>query len=141
MATGIFITHYHNHTHLDYDENISDIQTTTEKEIYSDNIVIPCFDTMVLTANQVSQKVNFYNPEQNSGIDFQITLRLNDGTELWSSGFIPNGKAIYNITLNRPLEIGNYDAELVYQCYAKTKSKLNGSIVTFNLIVNKGIAK
>lgn len=141
MTAGIFITNYHNHTKLNYDENISDIQTTTEEEIYSDNIVIPCFDNMVLTANQVSQRVNFYNPEQNNGIDFQITLRLNDGTELWSSGLIPNGKAIYNITLNRPLEVGNYDAELVYQCYTKTKNKLNGSIVTFNLIANKGITK
>lgn len=141
MAAGIFITNYHNHTSLDYDKNISDIQNTTEEEIYSDNIVIPCFDTMVLTANQVSQKVNLYNPEQNNGIDFQITLRLSDGTELWASGLIPNGKAIYNITLNRPLEIGNYDAELVYQCYTKNKSRLNGSIVTFNLTVNKESTK
>ena len=88
-----------------------------------------------MAADSKEQEVNFYNPEKNKNCDFQLTLFLEDGTELWTSQFIQNGKAIYNITLNQPLEAGTYKAVMKYDCLSRNGSQLNGSNLNFNLIV------
>lgn len=140
LAAGIFISNHLNKSHdSTYDNNAEDIKkknddSSTSEEV-ADNIAIPCWDTLVMTADSTEQEVNFYNPEKNENCDFQLTLTLENGTELWKSQLIPNGKAIYNITLNRTLKAGTYKAVMKYDCFSKNGSQLNGSNLNFNLIV------
>lgn len=117
LAAGIFISNHLNKSHdRTYDNNAEDIKkknddSSTSEEV-ADNIAIPCWDTLVMTADSTEQEVNFYNPEKNKNCDFQLTLTLENGTELWKSQLIPNGKAIYNITLNQPLKAGTFKGTL-----------------------------
>lgn len=140
LAAGIFISNLLNKSpDRTYDNNAEDIKkknddSSTSEEV-ADNIAIPCWDTLVMTADSTEQEVNFYNPEKNKNCDFQLTLTLENGTELWKSQLIPNGKAIYNITLNQPLKAGTYKAVIKYDCFSRNGSQLNGSNLNFNLIV------
>ncbi|HIT91086.1 MAG TPA: tRNA (uracil-5-)-methyltransferase [Candidatus Merdenecus merdavium] len=143
VAVGFFISNQMNKGNPDkeYDSNVQDIRqdndTTSSSEEYAENISIPCWDTMIMEADQTEQEVNFYNPEKNKGCDFQLTLALDDGTELWKSQLIPNGKAIYNITLNQALQAGTYKAKIKYDCFTTDGKSLNGSVMNFNLIMEE----
>ena len=143
LSAGIFISNYLNKSHdRTYDNNAEDIKEknddfSTSEEV-ADNIAIPCWDTLIMVADSKEQEVNFYNPEKNKNCDFQLTLSLEDGTKLWKSQLIQNGKAIYNITLNQPLEAGTYKAVMKYDCFSRNGSQLNGSSLNFNLIVKDG---
>ena len=53
----------------------------------------------------------------------------------WNMAAEQNEKAIYNITLNQPLEAGTYKAVMKYNCFSRNGSQLNGSNLNFNLIV------
>ena len=140
LAAGIFISNLLNKSpDRTYDNNAEDIKeksddSSTSEEV-ADNIAIPCWDTLIMVADSKEQEVNFYNPEKNKNCDFQLTLSLEDGTELWKSQLIQNGKAIYNITLNQPLEAGTYKAVMKYDCFSRKGTPLNGSTLNFNLVV------
>ena len=140
MAAGIFISNLLNKSpDRTYDNNAEDIKeksddSSTSEEI-ADNIAIPCWDTLIMVADSKEQEVNFYNPEKNKNCDFQLTLSLEDGTELWKSQLIQNGKAIYNITLNQTLKAGTYRAVMKYDCFSRNGSQLNGSSLKFNIIM------
>jgi hypothetical protein len=142
LAAGIFISNHLNEgTEHTYDNNAEDIRENedSDSEEIIDSIAIPCWDTMSLVADQLEQEVSFENPEKNKGCDFQLTLLLDDGTELWKSQLIPNGKAIYNITLNQTLQAGTYKATMIYDCFTNNGEKLNGSSLDFNLIIKENI--
>lgn len=140
LAAGIFISNLLNKSpDRTYDNNAEDIKeqsddSSTSEEV-ADNIAIPCWDTLIMVADSKEQEVNFYNPEKNKNCDFQLTLSLEDGTELWKSQLIQNGKAIYNITLNQTLEAGTYRAVMKYDCFSRNGSQLNGSSLKFNIIM------
>ena len=142
LAAGIFISNLLNKSpDQTYDNNAEGIKVNSDdsqpSEELADNIAIPCWDALTMVANSEEQEVNFYNPEKNKNCDFQLTLSLEDGTELWKSQLIQNGKAIYNITLNQPLEAGTYKAVMKYDCFSRNGSPLNGSSLKFNLIVEE----
>lgn len=42
--------------------------------------------------------------------------------------------------MNEPLEVGEYNGKLQYQCYKEDGIQLNGAVVTFNLIC-KGVTR
>lgn len=127
--------------------NPADLETSAEdytgdKDTYNgkkntDTIDIPGFDAMNLQAGTTKQKVNLYNPPQNTCY-FKISIFLNDGTKLWQSKLIEPGKAVYNITLNRALSTGTYEnCTLKYECFSmdKEQSPLNGSEIAFTMNV------
>lgn len=124
----------------DLDENAEDY--TGDRDTYTgqkntDTIDIPGFDVMNLKAGTTEQSVNLYNPEQNSCY-FRMSLLLADGTELWKSGLVEPGKAIYNLTLNQSLSAGTYEnCILKYECFAmdEEQTPLNGSEIEFTLNV------
>ncbi len=115
---------------------------TGDREVYqgqknTDTIDIPGYDAINLKAEETEQAVNFYNPEQNTCY-FRISLLLSDGTELWRSDLVKPGMAVYEITLNRTLEAGQYeDATLKYECFAMddAQTPLNGSEIKLTLNV------
>lgn len=118
------------------EEYTGDRDTYTGKK-NTDTIDIPGFDGMNLKANTKEQSVNLYNPEQNTCY-FQMSLLLPDGTQLWKSGLVEPGKAVYEITLNQTLEAGEYEnATLKYECFAmdEEQTPLNGSEIKLTLNV------
>lgn len=119
-----------------YDKNAVDIvqqSDDSQSQEFADNIAIPCWDSLTMKANELEQAVNFYNPAANKGINFKLTLSLDDGTKLYQSDLIPCGKAIYNITLDSALEPGTYNAILDYECTTTDGGQLNGSSMSFTI--------
>ena len=78
--------------------------------------------------------VNLYNPQGNPCY-FVISLVLDDGMVLYQSKMIEPGKALYGITLSRPLAAGEYEAMIMYETYSLDALKpMNGANVKFTLI-------
>lgn len=97
-------------------------------------ISIPCFESLVFTANEKTQKVNLYNPEQNNCY-FVITLIVGVDT-LYQSKMIPPGTGFYEIELTDVLDVGKYAATIVYECYSiDDLSPMNGGAFHFDVHV------
>lgn len=96
-------------------------------------IAIPGFDTLTFTANTTAQRVNFYNPEENSCL-FLMTLYVGDA-QYWQSGYVEPGKGYYDIELSESLSAGEYDAALLVQCYQQSGEALNSARIEFDLTV------
>lgn len=93
------------------------------------------FKSLVFISNQTSQKVNFYNPSENDCL-FKLTLYAND-KQLWESGYIQPNDGYYDIEISDPLDVGEYDGKLIYQCYKDDGTQLNSAVVTFKLTVKE----
>lgn len=96
-------------------------------------IKIPGITSLVFAPDTTSQKVNFYNPEENDCL-FRMTLNV-DGKEYWQSGYCAPGKGYYDIELTEPLETGTYSAYLLVECFKEDGTRLNGANVEFDLQV------
>lgn len=96
-------------------------------------IKIPGFDSLAFKANQKEQKVNFYNPKENTCL-FRMTLFVDD-VQYWQSGYVEPGKGFYDITLDNVLESGDYDAYLLIECYKEEGTALNNAKVEFQMKV------
>lgn len=94
-------------------------------------IAIPGFDTLVFSANQTHQKVNFFNPDNNDCL-FLMTLYA-DGKQLWKSGYCKPGMGYYDIEISEPLKAGKYSAYLKVQCFKEDGTALNGAKVEFDI--------
>lgn len=92
---------------------------------------IPGFKSLVFIAGQTNQKVNFYNPEENTCL-FRMTLYV-EGEELWQSGFIEPGKCFYEIECLKALEPGAYGGILMVECFLEDGTACNTANVEFDL--------
>ena len=109
-------------------------ETTKPVDIPKDQIGIPGFEYIDLTADTTKQNKVLGNPAANTCL-FRLTLLLEDGTELWHSDYIRPGKNSDPIELAMPLAAGEYPATLKYECFAQNLSMtpLNGAEI--NLIL------
>lgn len=123
---------------LDVDKNAVDIADGPSHgdAPSSGSISIPGFEKMTISAGMTTVSCNIFNPEKNSCY-FVAVIALADGQEIYRSGLIAPGKAIYSMTLSEPLEDGIYDATLTYYCYAMddNQTELNGATTHFILEV------
>ena len=94
------------------------------------------FKSLVFTANQTAQKVNFVNPAENGDKLFLMFLYVEDEL-LWSSGYVPAGSGYYDIELTRPLDAGSYKGYLKIEVYAPDGTQYNGARVSFDLTVQE----
>ena len=115
----------------DYEGN-QDLPTKKEE---TKQIAIPGLESLVFIANQTEQKVNFFNPKENDCL-FKLTLIV-DGEGIWQSGYIEPNKGYYTITLDQTLEVGEYDASLLYECFKSDGQTLNSANVQFPLYVQE----
>lgn len=110
--------------------NTSEVQSSAQPaaqstQADSGNINIPGYESLDFKAGETAQTTRFHNPPENTCY-FRLTLTL-DGEDLWQSGYIAPGETAYDITLSRPLEKGEYQAKLKYECFTlQDKSPLNG---------------
>lgn len=102
----------------------------------TDSISIPGFDKLKVSAGKKTVGCEIFNPADNPCY-FVAIVALEDGTELFRSGLIAPGKAIYKMTLSEPLSAGTYNATLTYHCYSldSSRAELNGAVTNFILEV------
>lgn len=97
----------------------------------SEEVLIPGFDSLVCYADQTSQKVNFYNPAENSCL-MRMILYVDD-KEVWKSGYIEPGKGYYDIEFQEPLKVGTYNGTLLVECFLEDGTECNAAKVEFKL--------
>ena len=98
-------------------------------------IQIPGYQEMVFKADEKEQSVNIGNPEGNNCY-FKITLKVQDGDKLFTSGYLQPGEGFEKVELDKTLKAGEYTGIIQYQCYSlEDKSVLNGASSEFQLIV------
>lgn len=97
-------------------------------------IAIPGYKSITIDAGETDIKVNLQNPEGNPCY-FVISLILQDGTELYKSKMVEPGKGLYDITINNPLDKGEYPAVVKYETFSLNElNPLNGAEVKITLI-------
>ncbi len=97
-------------------------------------IAIPGYKSITVDAGKTDVKVNLQNPEGNPCY-FEISLLLADGTELYKSKMVEPGKGLYDISLSKPLDVGEYDAVVKYNTYSlEGLNPMNGAEVKIILI-------
>lgn len=106
---------------------------TEQKEKY---IAIPGFNRLSFVGNKKVQKVNLYNPSENS-CTMTMEMFLANGTSLWKADNIQPGNGFYEIELKTTLDSGTYEnCILNIKCYDKNGTELNGGKMNFTLFVN-----
>ena len=90
-------------------------------------IALPQFAWINLAADSPKQTQTFQNPAQNFA-QFRVSIVL-DGETLWESELLKPGETSAPVVLSRPLEAGEYEANLVYTCFTndETVRPLNGA--------------
>lgn len=115
----------------------STMQDASTVEKNDNTISIPGYEGISLVADTKQQTVGLPNPAQNTCY-FQITLLLEDGTNLWQSKLIEPGKVSDPIKLVNALPKGTYpNAILLYDCYSMdgNMTALNGAETKLTLWV------
>ncbi len=107
----------------------------SSQQLDFDSISIPGKESMKIQAEEKSVSVDLYNPEDNKCY-FEISILLEDGTELYKSKLVKPGQNIYKINLNKELAKGTYNATIHYSTYTMdgNYTPLNGANVPVKLI-------
>lgn len=91
------------------------------------SISIPGYEGISLKAETLQQTVGLPNPSQNSCY-FQISLTLEDGTQLWQSQLVEPGAVSEPMKLEKSLPAGTYpNSVLHFSCYT-----MDGSMTPLN---------
>lgn len=81
-------------------------------------ITIPGYSEIVVDAGTTEVSVDLNNPEENH-VYFQIDFYLPETDEtIYTSKLLKPGQHLYDITLNRPLEEGEYDLIIRYGTFS-----------------------
>lgn len=118
----------------DFEPEQSVVQSS--KKLDFDSISIPGKESMTIEADTKDVSVDLYNPKSNKCY-FEISLLLEDGTELYKSKLIKPGQSLYKIDLSKAMKKGNYSATIHYNTYTTdgNYTPLNGANVPVKLIV------
>lgn len=110
---------------------ISDNMDMEEPE----GIRIPGYPSITIKAGEEKVKMNLMNPENNPCY-FTFEIVLNEtGETIYTSKMVEPGKAITNVTLNRALEKGEYEATIkITTASLEDGSAMNGANVQTTLI-------
>ena len=95
------------------------------------------FNSLVFTADEMTQKVNFVNPECNTEYLFKMSLFVDDRILWESSCYCPAGQGYYTINLSEPLPVGSYTGYLRIEVITTEGRQCNGAKVKFDLIVQE----
>lgn len=100
-------------------------------------IQIPGYSRAEMNEGDTSLKLSVGNPKENS-VGFIATVRLGNGTVLYTSPVLKPGQGLEEIPLEKTLPKGTYDAEVYFQCVMldEEHTPLNSAESGFQLIVN-----
>ncbi|MBR1623534.1 MAG: hypothetical protein IJ675_06470 [Pseudobutyrivibrio sp.] len=105
----------------------------------SSGIAIPGYSTIYLDAGTTDAEVNLTNPEGND-VYFEISFYLPKTDEtIYTSKLLAPGQNLYDISLDKPLEAGEYDLTVIYTTYAMDENytPMNGAEVNCKLVVSE----
>ncbi len=118
-------------------------------EMENKNVTIVGIPEIHFKANQKEQNVILTNHEKNKGIcfmEFTIYLdknsnkKIDDEDEMiYKSGLVQPGYSISKFSINRTLDVGEYDAVVMQQPYSldQQTNKLNNMVVATKIIVTE----
>ena len=99
------------------------------------NTQIPGYESIKIDAASGELSIAPHNPEGNPCY-FVISL-LVEGQEVYKSGMIAPGQALYHVTADPIPAKGTYQATVQYHCFhLTTQAPLNGAEINVELIVN-----
>ena len=113
------------------------------------NVTIVGIPEMNFKANQKEQNVILTNHKKNEGVcfmEFTIYLdknsnkKIDDADEMiYKSGLVQPGYSISKFSINRTLDVGEYDAVVMQQPYSfdQQRTKLNNMVVATKIIVTE----
>ncbi len=98
---------------------------------------IPGYSSAEMKEGDMSLKLRVGNPKENT-VGIFATVKLSDGTVLYTSPLLKPGQGLDEIPLNQTLSKGTYDAMVYYQCVLldEEQTPLNAAESAFTLIVN-----
>jgi hypothetical protein len=98
-------------------------------------IIIPGFTSLTIPTGTASVNVDLANPAENTCL-FVISIVLEDGTALFTSGALEPGESVGSVTVSQALSPGEYAAVVKFEAYdPDTLSPLNTAEVGITLIV------
>lgn len=102
----------------------------------SASVQIPGYGTAEMQAGDTSLHLSIGNPKTNE-CGFYATLKLEDGTVLYSSELLEPGYGLTEVPLSQTLEAGEYTAIVLYQCVTldEKQTPMNSAESEFVLIV------
>lgn len=112
------------------------IEETEPPEKLTDSIALPGYAGLHLRAGAKEQNLTLPNPPENF-CQVRMSLILEDGSVIWTSDLTVPGETA-QIILEAPLEAGDYNATLKYDCYRmdEAQSQLNGGSCNLKLHVH-----
>lgn len=112
--------------------------TAKPVEKLTDGIDLPGYSSLSFRADTCEQDLTIPNPPQNF-CWIRASLRLEDGTILWTSELIAPGESSEPIVFNTPLAAGEYkNAVLSYECFRMDEAltSLNGASTKLTIKVS-----
>ncbi len=99
------------------------------------SITIPGLASLTLPSGETEVNVDIGNPPNNT-CNMVISLVLEDGTVLFTSGILAPGESVGNVTLSSPLAPGAYSAAVCFEAYdPDDNSALNTAEVNIILFI------
>ncbi len=97
---------------------------------------IPGYSDVEMKEGDTTLNLSVGNPKENH-VGLIATLKLEDGTVLFTSGLMKPGQGIDELPLSQTLEKGVYDAMVFYQCVSlnDANTRLNAAESRFKIIV------
>ncbi len=117
-----------------WDPDVSKPEQSNEK---SKGTLIPGYSTAEMKEGDTSLRISIGNPKDNE-IGLIATLKLEDGTVLYTSPLLKPGQGMEEVPLEKTLSKGKYNASVVYQCVLldEEQTPVNSAESGFELIVN-----
>ena len=105
------------------------------EEGVSAGIKIPGYSSIIINANIKDVAVDLVNPEENK-VYFKISFMLTDSKEtIYQSKLIKPGQHLYNITLDKKLEVGEYNLTIIYETFSMDGNYTNKNGASVNCIL------
>lgn len=99
-------------------------------------VIVPGVTEMYFVADKIEQKVNLYNPEENSCF-FVFEIMIDDVC-YWRSGNCAPGDGYYEIELDKEMEAGTHDGFLVVRCFTESGEQLNSAFMQTKIYASEG---
>ena len=121
----------------EFEEDQERPDSTDQEGSVADGIQIPGYKSITIPAGTKDVSVELMNPEENQ-VYFQISFYLPETDEtIYTSKLIQPGQHLYEITLDKEMEAGEYPLTVRYETFSADEEMAprNGAEVNCTLIV------
>lgn len=123
--------------YAEFEENQEKPDSQQAQSGVTDGIEIPGYKSVTIPAGTKDVSVELVNPEENT-VYFQISFYLPETDEtIYTSKLIQPGQHLYEITLDKAMEAGEYPLTVRYETFSADEEMAprNGAEVNCTLIV------